>query len=331
MLEEVQAPPSPGRVSTTWLVAGPLALALVAGGAISLQAFVLGRLATHVGSIELAATAHLVVSSIVLFAAAMATGVPVRAFGRVHKDAGVRWWHLVAWAAAGVTIVVISSAVSKVGVALVTVALVCGQTTGSLIIDRLALSPAGKGHLTVARVLGAALALGAVVIAALGSDGDVHLGLLALAVLGGASFALGGAAMGRVGERTNQPLIGAWLNMATGAVVVVIIWLAVTGGTAPDGWSAPAVQWIVPGCCGAVAVFIMAKVVARLGALRLMLGLVAGQSIVGLVLDLIAPVPGQSVTFRTVLGVVLTLVAVAVSGLGGHAMRRTPPSDGAAG
>jgi uncharacterized membrane protein YdcZ (DUF606 family) len=54
--------------------------------------------------------------------------------------------------------------------------------------------------------------------------------------------------------------------------------------------------------------------VRTLGVLRLMLVSVAGQSAGALVIDLLAPVRGESVGVATVVGLVLTVVAVFVSG-----------------
>jgi uncharacterized membrane protein YdcZ (DUF606 family) len=57
--------------------------------------------------------------------------------------------------------------------------------------------------------------------------------------------------------------------------------------------------------------------VRSLGVLRLMLVIVAGQSAGALLVDLAWPAGGESVTPGTVVGVALTLVAVAVSGRAG--------------
>ena len=60
----------------------------------------------------------------------------------------------------------------------------------------------------------------------------------------------------------------------------------------------------------------------RLGVLRLGLGLIAGQLVGALLLDLLLPVADQGVALRTVLGVALTLLAVAVSGQALPSLRR---------
>jgi transporter family-2 protein len=61
--------------------------------------------------------------------------------------------------------------------------------------------------------------------------------------------------------------------------------------------------------------------VRRLGVLRLGLAIIAGQLVGALVLDLALPVHDEDVGPVTVLGVALTLVAVAVSGRGGRGGR----------
>ena len=57
-------------------------------------------------------------------------------------------------------------------------------------------------------------------------------------------------------------------------------------------------------------------IVARLGVLRMMLALTAGQLAGGLGLDLIAPAHGRTVSAGTVAGVALACAAVLVSGRG---------------
>ena len=82
--------------------------------------------------------------------------------------------------------------------ALLTVALVCGQATGSLGVDWAGLSPAGKRPVTGYRLLGVGLAVTAVVLGALEAGGDIRPGLLGLAVLAGVGVSFQQAAMGHV-------------------------------------------------------------------------------------------------------------------------------------
>jgi bacterial/archaeal transporter family-2 protein len=85
-----------------------------------------------------------------------------------------------------------------------------------------------------------------------------------------------------------------------------------TGGCPPWFCPPPPGHWL-GGILGGIVALIGARAVGMLGALRLVLAIVAGQSVGALVLDLVAPVPGDQVTALTIGGVLLTFVAVAVS------------------
>jgi transporter family-2 protein len=91
-------------------------------------------------------------------------------------------------------------------------------------------------------------------------------------------------------------------------------WAIVTGATAPSGWAAPAPQWLVGGLIGGAVTFAVTRVVTVLGVLRLTLALVAGQSVGAIAVDVVAPAGGETVTVATVAGVLVTFVAIGVSG-----------------
>jgi transporter family-2 protein len=299
-----------------------LMLGFGAGGALSLQAFVNGRLATSVGSPQLAGFISLLVAFTAMLVLITTTGALRRAAFRVRAGARPRWWHLVMCANGALVITVMAEAAPKVGVAMLTVALVCGQITGGLIVDGFGLSPAGRRPLSAARGLGVAIAITAVGIGALGTKHGLHLDLLALAILAGVSIGLHQGALGHIARLTREPLVAAATTFTIGCSVALPVWLVVDGGTAPLGWSAPPIEWI-GGLAGAVVVVSMARAVATLGVLRLALVVVAGQSVGALVLDLVSPALGETVTVRTFASAGLTLVAVAVSGMTLSRLRRS--------
>ena len=298
--------------------AGPTAQALAftfaAGAGLAIQALINGRLGESLDSPTLAATVNQTVGVISLLVVGIATGALARAWQAVRAGARLRWWHLAVCANGALYLTVTAAAAPKVGVALLTVALVSGQTVGSLAVDRLGLSPAGRRQLTVVRVLGVALAIAAVAIAALGPHSDPHLLLLGLAVVAGVGMALTQAGMGHLAMRTGEPVVAATISFAIGGLIILVVALAVTGGSAPGGWSAPPELWI-GGIIGAATAVAMAATVKTLGVLRLMLSVVAGQSLGGIVVDLFAPAAGEGVTLRTVVSVLLTFLAVVVSGM----------------
>jgi len=297
-----------------------LALALVAGAALSLQAFVNGRLAGSLDSALLAGTVNNAVGLAALLAVAVATGALPRARRAVARAGRPRLWQLVAGANGALFIVVSATAAPEVGIALLTVALVCGQMGGGVLVDRFGLTPAGRRDLTRARILAVALTVAAVALAALGARGEPRFVLLALAVVAGAGIAVQQAAVAHVTRITGEPVVAGAVNFLMGAVVVTGVAALLADGPA-RGWSAPLPEW-AGGLLGATVTVLLARVVAVLGALRVVLAVVAGQSVGGLAIDLVAPVPGEAVRAGTVVGVALAIAAVAVSGRGAPAAPR---------
>jgi bacterial/archaeal transporter family-2 protein len=210
-------------------------------------------------------------------------------------------------------VIVTTKAAPEIGVALMTVAIVCGQSGGSLLVDRVGLSPAGQQPVSAPRMVGVGLAIAAVVVGGLSARTEPQPVLLALLVFAGFCFAGQQAVNARLGRTTGQPLVAATVNFAVGGAVLTAVTLIVVGGGPPDGWGAPPLDWI-GGLLGAAFVIVSAFVVPVIGVLRLTLAAVAGQSAGALVLDAVAPAPGEAVTVGTVVGVGLALAAVAVSG-----------------
>jgi transporter family-2 protein len=162
-------------------------------------------------------------------------------------------------------------------------------------------------------MVGVGLAIAAVVVGGLSARTEPKPVLLVLLVFAGFCFAGQQAVNARLGRTTGQPLAAATVNFAVGGAVLTAVTLIVVGGGPPNGWSAPPLDWI-GGLLGAAFVIVSALVVPVIGVLRLTLAAVAGQSAGALVLDVVAPAPGEAVTVGTVVGVGLALGAVAVSG-----------------
>jgi transporter family-2 protein len=296
-----------------------LAFAFLAGGGLAAQAFVNGRLGDALGSPAHAAVINQTVGFALLLTLALRTGAAQRAWARLRSGGlRLRWWVWLASANGALSITVTSAAAPKVGVALLTVALVSGQTAGSLAIDWKGLGPSGPRPVTTARVAGVALAITAVALGALGTHRDLHLVLLGFAVVAGAGIALVQASLGQITRITGESLVAGGVSFGVGGLVILIISFVFKGVVPPNGWDAPAELWI-GGLIGAPVALTMALTVRRLGVLRLTLAIVAGQSVGAMVIDLIAPAADAGVTLRTVVSILLTFAAVAVSGLGARA------------
>lgn len=301
-----------------------LVAAFAAGVGFAVQIFINGRLATHLGSAEMAASVNNIVGLCMLIAVALGTGVPRRALQAVReRRERPRVWQLLVGLNGAFFVVVTAEGAPQVGVALLSVALVVGQVWGALGVDRVGLAPGGRRPVTPARLIAVGLALVAVVLGALGSGGEAKLGLLALAVVAGVGIAVQQAGLGQMTRITGEPIAASTINFIVGAGALVAVALAMTGGRPEGGWSAPPEDW-VGGLLGATIAVALSKLVSLFGVLPVALGVVAGQAAGGLLIDVVEPTHGRAVTVQTVLSVVLTVAAVAVAGMAGSRARRAP-------
>jgi transporter family-2 protein len=304
-----------------------LALSFIVGVGVAVQAFYNGRLARELGSVELAGLANMVTGGAALAVLAVASGAVRRALGRVAsparrhavlgdgaigQGADLRWWMFLGGFSGALMVVSTAKAAPEVGVALMTVAVVCGQTGGSLAVDTAGLSPSGRHRVSGGRLLGVGLAVAAVAVGTLAARTEPHPLLLAVLVAAGSAYAVQQALNARLGRAVGEPLVAAMVNFAVGFLVLAAVSLVAVRGGPPGGWSAPPLDWI-GGLLGAAFVIVSTFVVPVIGVLRLTLAAVAGQSAGALLLDLVAPAPGEAVSFGTVAGVVLALAAVAAS------------------
>jgi bacterial/archaeal transporter family-2 protein len=254
-------------------------------------------------------------------------GVVVVVLSRPHARRAVAalrevpWWTRLGGLGGATLVAVGAFATPKIGVALLTVGLVAGQTGGGLLVDRLGLAPGGAHLLTLPRVAGAVLGLVAVALGSLGRDArEADALLLVLVVAAGFLIALQQALNGRVRRTTGSAAVATLLNFVVGTAALGLGVLLAAGlrGGLPDGDWPGAAQWYLylGGPIGALFVGVAAVVVRRLGVLRLGLAVVAGQLLGALVVDLVLPATAGGIAVPTVVGAALTLLAVGISGLG---------------
>jgi transporter family-2 protein len=292
-----------------------VAVTILVGAGISLQSYVNGRLGSDIGSPTVAAWINNLVAIVAALAIVLATGALPRAVGRLRALGRPPVWQFLGGIVGAALVLVSAAAAPEVGVALLTVALVCGSTGGSLPVDAAGLGPAGKRPITAYRVAGVLLAIVATAIGALGARGDLQPLLLSLALCAGLGMAVQAAANGQLARATGEPFVAALVNITVGFAVLGAVALVAFATVSLD--APPANPWLyIGGLLGGLVVVVSATAVQTLGVLRLGLATVAGQTTGALVIDLIAPAPGEAVTAGTVLGVVLTMAAVAISGRG---------------
>jgi len=238
------------------------------------------------------------------------------------RQGSLRPWELIGGLLGGCYIAVQGSAALAVGVAIFTIAVVAGQTTGALVVDRLGLGPAGRKDVTLNRLCSAGLAILAIVISAWGRVNDPGTSMLStlviviLAVLAGAGGALQQAVNGRVSAATGRSIVAAWLNFAVGSAFMII--LVLTLGLIYDG-PPQALQsehwWLyLAGVFGLMYIATVAWVVRIVGVLMSSLLTLAGLLAGSLVSEYLNPTRGTSINAGLFCGIALVILATLIAG-----------------
>jgi len=238
--------------------------------------------------------------------------VRTRAFPRIYVLAG---------AIGALFVFAQSFTVGLLGVALFTVATVTGQTVSGLLVDRLGIGPAGKKSVTGIRIIGCVLTIAAVAWAvsprfsgAGAGPGALLLPLL-LPVAAGFLMSFQQAMNGTATVHYGTPIAATLVNFVAGTIV---LWaaFAVKLAVAGPGNPLPADWWYyLGGPMGCVFIGLGALLVRSLGVLVTGLGMIAGQLLGSLALDLVLPAPGTVVAPATILGTLLTLGAIILATL----------------
>jgi transporter family-2 protein len=289
-----------------------LVLAVVtAGGLLGVQGRVNGELGTRLHSAVDAALVSFSVGTAILVLVVL--GRDRQGVGRLRRASVRSWWWLGGLAGAAV-VGATADGVPQLGIALVSVCIVSGTAVGALAVDAAGLGPGGRHAVTAMRFAGAALAVAAVTIGAVGGrHAAVRPALVLLLFLAGAASAAQQAANGQVRRVAASTAVASLVSFTGGTVALLLA--AVSAGDL-GGRSWPHEWWLYTGgAMGVVYIALAAASVSRLGVLRLSLATVAGQLAGAVLLDLVWPEPGAALRASTVVGAVLTLVAVAVAGI----------------
>lgn len=225
-----------------------------------------------------------------------------------------------------------SFTVGLIGVALFTVATVTGQTVSGLLVDSMGIGPAGRRRITLIRLVGCVLTILAVFLAVSprlaatgtaatpdGGPGDGGLAalllVLLLPLLAGFMMSFQQAMNGTATMHYGSPLAATLINFVTGSAALWAAWLvksAVTG----TGNALPGEWWYyLGGPLGCIFIGVGALLVRSLGVLLTGLGMIAGQLVGSLALDLVFPTAGTVVAPATVAGTLLTLAAIVLATL----------------
>ena len=315
------------------LVAGVTALAV--GALTALQSRINGELAmvTRSGlqaALTSFATGWLLLTVILLASPGVRRGLA--AVRGALRDGSLRWWQVLGGLLGGFFVAMQSATVPVVGVAVFTVAVVAGQVTNSIAVDRIGLGPAGRQAVTVPRVVSAGLALMAVGVAVSDRLGEGSGGspvAVVAALVAGLAIAVQQAINGRVGAAARNAWTAAWVNFTLGTLMLSALLGLAWGLTDLDPGAMPSAPWWIyaGGTIGVLFIAAAAWVVQRLGVLLFALLTITGQLTGALLLDWLAPAAGMTFHVTLVFGVALAGVAVAVGSIPawGHRLRR--PAD----
>jgi bacterial/archaeal transporter family-2 protein len=324
--------PAPGQPDPRWLRIAAIPAMLAIGAMVAIQSQINGELATRLGGGATGGVVTALVSfgvGLVLLSVLVTVSRPARR-GLVAVRAAVRAGGLHPWQLAGGTagaflVVTQGVTVATIGVALFTVAVVGGQTGSGLAVDHHGFGPSGPQALSMLRVLGAATTVGAVAVSAserMGGADELSAAALSLALLplvAGAGMAWQQAVNGQV-SMMGGPLAAAWVNFAVGTTWLVLATVAATVVSGPPQ-SLPTDWWLyLGGPIGAVFIAAAAVLVRVHGVLILGLTTVCGQVTAALAVDQV--VNSGALGALTVAGALITLLGVALAGLGNRRGRR---------
>lgn len=299
-----------------WLA---IVIAVICGALVAIQSRINGELGRRLDDGFTAAAISFGSGLIILTVALSFSPVGRRGLRGVSaalRERTLPWWY-VCGGTAGAFLVLSQGLVAAVlGVALFTVAIVAGQTVSGLALDRIGLGPGGRRPITAPRLIGALLALVAVVWSVSAElQTNIPLWMLILPLIAGLGLGWQQAVNGQVRVVADSALTATFINFVVGTTILVIAMLVHSSFA---GWPTglPGDWWLyLGGAIGCVFIGASSLLVKITGVLVLGLATVAGQLLTALALDALLPSAGHPIAWTTVAGTLLALVAVVVASL----------------
>lgn len=298
-------------------------LAVLGGLAMPLQSRINGALGTKLGDGLGAALVSFGVGLVLMILLSVLSARGRAGFKRIApavRNGELPWYYLLAGGIGAYFVLSQGLVAGILGIALFTVAAVTGQSVGALFVDRVGLSPAGKRAITPMRVIGVVLTIAAVLWAVsprlqAGHDISSWLIPVLMPLTAGMLMGIQQAFNGTATIHYGTPITTTLMNFISGTAILAIFWgikVAVSGLGNP----LPTEFWYyLGGPLGCLFIGLAAILVKHLGVLLTGLGMIAGQLIGSLGLDLFFPTPGTIVAPATIFGTLLTLVAIVLASL----------------
>ena len=229
-------------------------------------------------------------------------------------------WKLFAGALGGSFVAIQTQIVPLIGVTIYSVASIAGQTAMSLVVDRIGLTGGGKKLISPRRVIAAVLTVLAVLVSVWDRIDANNLSMIAVAAgcIAGAVVGVQRALNGQINEHSHQSFTTSLLNFITGTTFLVILILIGVVIGKNDLSPLPAGPWWIytGGVIGVIYIAFTSTIVQHLGVLTFTLFSVGGQLAASLVIDLVSPTDGVSVSAYLVTGLAMTYVGVIAGGVG---------------
>ncbi len=292
-------------------------LAIFVGGLTALQSRVNGRLAIHLENGILAGfisnmSGWVILTGLVLISPANRASFK-RTVGSIRRS-DIKVWEILGGFGGGFFLAAQGSGVPVIGIALFTISLVAGQTSSSLLVDKLGISPSGKKPITPIRVMTAFFTLCGVTVAVIPklSQGSFDIFYIFLALVIGVIVSFQQAINGRFNVLTKKPIVTTWFNFATGTglLIVFLTIKSLFGGKVGTFPTNPLLY--TGGVLGLTFIAISAYTISELGVLNFIMFSVAGQLFTALLVDAIAPVHGATLSVFVVVGTLITFLSISI-------------------
>ena len=298
-------------------------LAALSGVLIALQARANGELSHRLDNGLQAALVSfgsglLIILIITPFSSHIKEGIANLRGAIVRKE--IARWKLFAGALGGSFVAIQTQIVPLIGVAIYSVASIAGQTAMSLVVDRIGLTGGGKKLISPRRVTAAVITVFAVLVSVWDRIDANNLSMIAVTAgcIAGAVVGVQRALNGQINEHSHQSFTTSLLNFITGTTFLVILILAGVALGKNELSPLPAGPWWIytGGVIGAIYIAFTSTIVQHLGVLTFTLFSVGGQLAGSLIIDLVSPTDGVSVSAYLITGLAMTYVGVIAGGVG---------------
>ena len=304
-------------------------LAALSGVMIAMQARVNGELSHRLDNGLQAALVSfgsglLIIAIITPFSSQIKEGITNLKGAVARKE--IARWKLFAGALGGSFVAIQTQIVPLIGVAIYSVASIAGQTAMSLVVDRIGLTGGGKKLISVRRLLAAFLTVFAVLVSVWDRIDANDLSMLAVTAAGiaGAIVGVQRALNGQINEYSHQSFTTSLLNFIMGTSFLLLLIIVGIVLSKNELSSLPTDSWWIytGGVIGVIYIAFTSTIVQHLGVLTFTLFSVGGQLVGSLIIDLVSPTDGVSVSVYLVTGIAMTYAGVIAGGVSSSRVKK---------